>query len=186
MGWIRITDDLYINNDIVGFLGTKQPKWHRSVYDRWKHMWQRCRNPECKSYEDYKDCLIDDRYIHFSNYLHDVELLEDFNLLKENPSKYEIDKDKLDSNNRCYYFEHLSIITKKENIDERNSRLGNPNPPKGIRGINIHDGSIIVFKSMREASSNKYDSKCIRRCLKNKDSIYKDCKWEYIKGDDLP
>ena len=75
MGLIKITDDLYINNDLPGWArGKNQPKWHKSLYDRWRHMWSRCRNPEHPRYLKYKDCPIDERYIKLSNYVNDVQL----------------------------------------------------------------------------------------------------------------
>ena len=166
---IKITEDCIIYNDMpYGWAkGEGQPAWHRSLYDRWRDMWRRCRNPESSRYENYKDCPIDDRYHLLSNYVNDVQLLDDFDLLKENPSKYSIDKDKKDPNNRCYYFEHLSIVTDSENSKERTKRRGKLNPPKPIIGININDNTILIFKSSFEASKCdffKFDQTRINRC----------------------
>lgn len=45
-------EELGIENDMPkGWVrGKNQPKWHRSLYDRWKHMWERCCNPNHKDF----------------------------------------------------------------------------------------------------------------------------------------
>lgn len=165
---VHITKDCIIYNDMEwGWVsGKNQPRWHRSLYDRWKNMWKRCKDPNNDRYDDYKDCPIDDKYQYLSNYINDIQLLEDFDLLKENPSQYEIDKDRIDSNNRCYYFEHLSIILSTENTKERNTRLGNPNPSIPIIGININDNTFLLFKSPYDALDKGFDPSNIRKCCK--------------------
>ena len=193
---IRITEDCIIYNDMEwGWVtGKGQPAWHKSIYNRWHNMWARCKDPENKSYENYKDCPIDDRYHLLSNYVNDVQLLDDFFLLKENPSKYSIDKDKKDPNNRCYYFEHLSIVTDSENSKERNDRCGSPfiegkaNPPKPAIGINITNGYILILESTYEGRLYDFDPSTISKCCRNtygkKGNIYKGYRWEYLKEDD--
>ena len=189
MGLIKITDDLYINNDLPGWArGKNQPKWHKSLYDRWRHMWSRCRNPEHPRYLKYKDCPIDERYIKLSNYVNDVQLLEDFDKLKENPSKYDIDKDKIDPNNRCYFFEHLSIVTKSENSLESVIRNGTLTSPKPIIGININDNTIIILKSAFESKKLGFDQSCISDCCRNnyckENNLYKNYRWYFLDMND--
>ena len=187
---VHITDDCIIYNDMDrGWVSGKgQPKWHRSLYDRWKNMWERCKDPRCSRYEDYKDCEIDERYRLLSNYINDIMKLENFNKLCEDPSKWEIDKDKKDPNNRCYFFEHLSIVLSSENTKERNNRCGNPNPSQPIVGINIKDNSILIFKSPYDATHKGFDPSNIRKCCKGiygkSKSIYKDYYWIYLDIND--
>lgn len=144
-------------------------------------MWRRCRNPENKEYENYKDCAIDDRYSFLSEYVHDIQLLEGFDLLKANPSKYDIDKDKIDPNNRCYYFEHLCIITRYENRSERMNRCGNPNQPKPLKAIHIYDNTILYFNSTFEAEKNGFNRGGIYSYIKGKRKHYKNYTWEFIE-----
>ena len=188
MGLIKITDDLYINNDMRGWaLGKNQPKWHESIYYRWIHMWSRCRNPEHPRYNSYKDCLIDERYKKLSNYANDIQLLEDFDLLKENPSKYDIDKDKIDPNNRCYYFEHLSIITRSENSKEavnRNNTFkgdNNPSPSKPIIAIHVDGKCIKLYKSYKDANIKRGVLRaCINKEYCKRKNVYKNFRWYKI------
>ena len=104
---IHITDDVVIYNNMPrGWAkGKNQPKWHESLYTRWHDMWTRCRNPNSSRYKNYKVCKIDEKYRYLSNYVNDIMRLENFDKLCENPSKWHIDKDIKDSNNRNYFFE---------------------------------------------------------------------------------
>lgn len=125
---IKITDSYFIYNDMPrGWVrGKTQPKWHKSLYDRWRLMFLRCKNPQNTLYKWYKDCKIDERYRYLSNYVNDIMLLENFENFCENPHDWEIDKDKKDPNNRHYSFEHLNIITIEDNRLESLNRNGNP------------------------------------------------------------
>ena len=73
---IKITEDCIIYNDMDrGWIrGKGQPKWHRSLYDRWKNMWKRCKDPKNPKYSNYKDCEIDEKYRLFSNYINEYYL----------------------------------------------------------------------------------------------------------------
>ena len=180
---IIITEDCIIYNDMPrGWVrGKFQPKWHESLYKRWVHMWQRCKNPMHKQYNNYKGCSIDDRYHLLSEYVHDIKLLEDFDLLKENPSKYDIDKDKKDPNNRCYYFEHLQIITSKDNRLESFARNGNPNPPKPIIGISLSSKNIILCLCGNDVKKKGFDASAVhQRCKGRHKRRYKGYKWYHL------
>jgi len=187
---IKITDECLIYNDMPrGWVAGKgQPKWHLSLYTRWKDMWKRCYNSEHPEYSNYKDCPIDDRYHLLSNYVHDIELLEGFDLLKENPSQWEIDKDKIDPNNRKYYFEHLSVVSKYDNRKERLDRCGVPmkDPQiakkryRAIKGVSLEDNSIITFNSISEATRAGFNLGHIIECCSGKRKSHKGYKWEYL------
>lgn len=179
-------EELGIENDMPkGWVrGKNQPTWHLSLYKRWVHMWERCRNPEHKDYSNYKDCKIDERYRLFSNYIDDISKLENFDKLCENPSKWSIDKDKIDPNNRYYFFEHLTIISGSANIKERNARRGNPSPMKPILGISLEDNSFIIFKSIRQAKEKGFDPGTIAKCLKGRAKSHHNYKWSYLFKDD--
>ena len=178
---IKITEDCVIYYD-ENFIAKGQPKWHMSLFRRWREMWRRCKNPKHPQYENYKDCPIDDKYHYLYHYTTDIARLENFDKLCKEPRKWHIDKDKIDPDNRCYYFKHLSIITDKENGEERMNRGVDPNKStrKAIQGISILDGSIITFSSMQDAKRNKFNNTYIRECIQGKRKEYKGYKWEYI------
>ena len=146
-------------------------------------MWKRCNNPENKNYPNYKDCKIDERYRYFSNYINDIKQLENFDKLCKEPSKWDVDKDKIDSNNRHYYFEHLSIVSENENNDERHQRK--PIPKKPIKGISLHDGTVITFNSINDAKENGFDAGHISKCCRGKLKSHKGYKWEYINKEEF-
>ena len=181
---IKITDTFYVYNDMpIGWrTGKGQPKWHNSLFNRWRNMWMRCRNPKHGKFKKYKDCAIDERYILLSNYVSDIMKLENFDKFSENPDIYDIDKDKIDPNNRCYYFEHLTILLTKDNLKESLSR--NNHYKKAIKGVNIKDDSIIIFNSMKEANEHRFNKDILKKCLKGEREDYKGYKWYYLKEGD--
>ena len=196
MSEIRITEDCIIYNDMPrGWTrGKGQPKWHESLYKRWVAMWQRCRNPASKDYSNYKDCKIDERYRKFSNYVSDIMKLENFDKLCENPSKYHIDKDRVDPNNRCYYFEHLTIMTSSENPRESALRNGysqlhstdarfksGQSRKKAIKGISITDNSTIFFNNVNESENLGFNPGHISECCRGKRNTHGGYKWQYVE-----
>jgi len=176
MSEIHINDNCIIYNDMEwGWIsGRGQPTWHKTIYDRWILMWRRCRHPKNKDYENYKDCEIDEKYHYLSNYVNDIMQLENFDKLCSDPLNYHIDKDKIDSNNKCYSFEHLSIIPSIENI-----KLAHPR--KAIKGVNIHDGSVIYFDSQAEATENGFKQGNLSACLNGKRPSCGGYKWQYVE-----
>jgi len=192
---IKITDDCIIYNDMdYGWVAGKgQPKWHRSLYDRWILMWRRCRNPKNKDYENYKDCEIDERYRFLSNYINDVRSLPNFDNLCENLTEWHIDKDRVDPNNRHYTYEHLTISTVKDNLSERLNRRGIGNlhskearvkaskkTKKPVIGISIIDGSFIILQDYADMKQHHFNPGYIRECLNGKRDSYNDYRWFYL------
>lgn len=179
MNKIHITEDCIIYNDMpLGWIsGKSQPKWHHSLYTRWRDMWRRCRNTKSKDYNNYQDCEIDERYRYLSNYINDIMTLENFDKLCEEPSKWHIDKDKIDPNNRFYAYEHLSIITFSSNIQERDIRNNLRRP---IIGINIKDGSMLSFCFVRQVKIMNFLPNGVVSCLKGRRKSYKGYKWYYL------
>lgn len=159
-------------NDIPGFLSRGQPKWHRVLYDKWRCMWSRVYTDI-----DWIGCQIQSNYKYLSNYVNDIMRLDNFDLFKENPNGWSIDKDIKIPGNRDYYFEALSIIPIKDNSIERNYRRGNPNPSKPVIGLS---NKIILLKNVNEGFSLGFDGGAICKCCKKKWKTYKGYKWYYI------
>ena len=161
--------------------GKGQPKWHELLFKRWRDMWSRCNNPEHPGYDNYKDCKIDENYRYFSKYLNDIMQLENFDKLCDNPKYWHIDKDIKDPTNRHYYFEHLSIVYYKDNLDERFKRRGKPSPSKPVIGIGIGRDCILLYKSITDTNLKRCLVRdCCNKCYGKKSNIYKGYKWYYI------
>lgn len=184
-------EELGIVNDMPrGWInGKNSPKWHKSLYKRWVHMWNRCKNPQSKDYETYKDCDIDERYRFLSNYVDDVSFLKNFDRFCENPTIWNIDKDIIDPNNRKYYYEHLSIVYYKDNLQERNNRCGCPfttcnikyHPTKHpILGISLDYNKVLIYKAITDIRKDKFDTKCVSSCIKHIQKYHKGFKWYNI------
>lgn len=106
----------------VGITGIKDASKH-FLYYRWANMLGRCYSEKHTNYKSYggKGCYVEDYLLNFKNYVNFIESLEGFELLKNNPDKYHIDKDLKNSNEKCYSRETISIITKEKNIEIENS-----------------------------------------------------------------
>lgn len=105
----------------VGITGFKNASKHM-LYFRWANMLGRCYSETHSGYKSYgaKGCYVEDYLLDFRNYIKFVESLENYDLLKESPEKYHIDKDMKSKENKCYSRETLSIITKEKNIEIEN------------------------------------------------------------------
>lgn len=105
----------------IGISGFKDASKH-ILYYRWANMLGRCYSEKHSGYKSYggKGCYVEDYLLDFRNYISFVESLEGYDLLKENPNDYHIDKDLKSKNEKCYSRETLSIITKEKNIKIEN------------------------------------------------------------------
>ena len=181
---IHITDDCEIYNDMPrGWIAGKgQPKWHESLYNRWRDMWTRCRNPNSKRYANYKDIHIDESFRYLSNYIEAITVLDGFELICDNPSKYAVDKD---LKNREYSPSSLSIITISENAKEVIDRCGAPIPKKQVIGIPVDDSKpVLIYESTLDAEKDGFDQGHISKCCRGKRKSHKGYRWEYLKEDD--
>ena len=178
---IHITDECEIYNDMpYGWAkGKDQPKWHKSLYHRWRHMWIRCKNPRDERYKYYKDVHIDESFRYLSNYVDTVIHLKDFDLLKNNPSLYAIDKDLKD---REYSPSSLTIITMSANLKEVFDRCGIPTPKKPIIGIPIDKFlPVLVYESLHDAKKDGFYNSHISKCCRGKLKTHKGYKWFYLE-----
>lgn len=166
-------------------------KWHHVIYDMWSDMWRRCYTKL-----SWFGCQIQPRYKYLSNYVNDIMKLENFDKFKENPKGWCIDKDIKFKDNRDYYFEALSLITRSENCTDANNRRDYSNwynhpmknsltskrsgksrikPVIGINSLNI-----LLYKSLKHASENNLHPGNISSCCTKKLNSYLGYKWYYI------
>ena len=181
MTTIHITDECEIYNDMPrGWVkGKDQPKWHKSLYNRWIGMWRRCKNPRDERYKYYKDVHIDESFRYLSNYIDIVTHLKNFDLLINNPSLYAIDKDLKD---REYSPSSLTIITMSANSKEVFDRCGNPIPKKPIIGIPVDNSKqVLVYKSLCDAEKDAFKNSSISECCRGKKKTHKGYKWFYLE-----
>ena len=177
----KITDDCIIYNDMpYGWsTGKDQPKWHKSLYYRWRNMWRRCKNPNNWNYKHYKDVHIDESFRYLSNYVDTVMHLKNFDLLKSNLSKYAIDKDLKD---REYSPSSLTIVSKSTNSKERIDRCGIPRPKKPTIGIPVDNSKqVLVYESVIDVKKDGFDNGNISKCCRGKLKTHKGYKWFYLE-----
>lgn len=184
-------EELGIKNDMPrGWVrGKNQPKWHRSLYNRWKHMWVRCKNPLSPDYATYKDIPIDESFRLLSIYVDTVSKLINFDRLCDEPNNYHIDKD---LKYREYSPKSLSIVHHSENRKEMFDRCGHPyNSVKATRtqwlnrkrliAINIETGHVRVYTCAPDAKRlHGFDPSHIGRCAKGLEVAHKGYKWYYV------
>lgn len=182
-----------INNDMPrGWIyGKGQPIWHRKVYSMWRGLWGRVYDSQY-----YFGSLVYPEFIYLSEFVKWIETQPRFDEFCSTCFDiiWCIDKDIIDSSNRNYYPQYMSLITQSENSHERNSRLSDfsylhskdtinksaQSRKRPIMGINIDDGTIIIFNSRNEAKSLGFNTGSISKCLNGIQSSHKGYKWEYI------
>jgi len=169
--------------------GWRTEEWHYKAYHMWYQMWIRV-----STHPSYKDSRICDDYIYLSKYINDIPKLDNFDLFKENPKGWSIDKDIKIPGNKEYKFEALSLVTRSDNCKDRNNRCGNPFTTnnkcvrensglarrKPVRGINKKDGSILEFESINETRNSGFDPTGVCHCLRGKIKSHRGYYWEYI------
>ena len=153
--------------------------WHRILYDKWYRMWSRVYNNI-----DYFGVLIQPKYKYLSGYVEDFQKLENFDLFKDDPKGWSIDKDI--KGGKHYYFENLSLVSISENTKDRNNRKGCyfSTTKKPIIAISIKDGSFILFNFVRQVIEKGYDPGEVSKCCNNKAKSHKGYKWYYFDMND--
>ena len=197
---IKITDNCIIYNDMdYGWKqGKGQPKWHNVIFRKWESMWKRVYTEL-----NWFGRTIQPEYKYLSKYVDDIKKLENFDLFKDNPYGWSIDKDIKGGTYDGYYFQYLSLVTISENStnanDRRNYSNFDNNPwknsevqvkmaskrKKPVLGIHKDNNSIVVFKSAKDAADffNK-KSGHITNCCKGNKSSYIGYKWYYLDMND--
>lgn len=173
-------EELGIVNDMEkGWVrGEDQPLWHYKVYYMWKDMWSRCRNPNDKYYNNYKDCEIYEDFKYLSKYVEWIiqePKFEEF-ITTCDKVKWCIDKDIKDSNNRNYYPKYMMLTTGSENSKERANRKGIHNPKTPLIAID-KSNKILLFKSTLDVRDKGFNRRAVSQCINKKRKTHKGYKW---------
>lgn len=153
--------------------------WRKKIYYMWVRMHIRVKDVEDIRYECYKDVLIWEGFSLFSNFLKWIESQPRFEEFKStcHEVSWSIDKDILDSTNRNYFPECMSLTTKSENSSDAAKRQVRSSKP--IIGIPIDNNSpIIIFNAVSDARSHGFYN--IGRSIKNNKYSSKGYKWYYL------
>ena len=151
-------------------------------YSLWNSMLRRCYSDKYHEKQPtYKDCVVCERWLVFSNFLEDLPLIEGYELWKNNPNTgVSLDKDSKIKGNKIYSLETCKFISKSNNSKESIRRSGNPNPSQKVIAISLTKTKVLIFKSMRQAEKLGFDHGRISECCKGKQKSHKGYKWKYI------
>lgn len=162
-----------------GIIGTeiRNPQTH-PLYDRWWHMLDRCYNAQSSRYSLYggKGVYVCDEWKFFPNYVKDISSKENYDKLLKNPTKWDIDKDILTKDNKCYSNSTTLIVEKRVNIGYKNSNC------KYVRSVSTHQFSINgeYVKSYKSRSDAYREVKGIKDiCAKANTTSIKYCEKGY-------
>ena len=92
----------------------QQELWRRKAYSMWKGMWRRVFNPKMKY---WNDCEIWEDFKFFSNFLSWLESQPNFEEFCSTCHEigWSVDKDMKVKDNKKYFPEFMSLVTKSEN-----------------------------------------------------------------------
>lgn len=113
-----VKDPFYPKIFNVGYLGNAHKKGNEFLYETWLNMLSRCYNENCKAYKFYgeKGCYVCDEWHCFEKFLYDSKTLFGYNnMMKDDLSKYELDKDFKSKDAKCYSKETCVWIPKDDN-----------------------------------------------------------------------
>lgn len=175
----------------VGVVTDKfKDKSNHYLHGRWSMMLARCYNPNCKSYKDYGalGVTVCKEWHYFPNYIKDIESLPNAHKLKGKDSKnWHIDKDIKIPGNKVYSKDTVMIISKLQNVQERNERLDYNRQVlfKKVVMMDLDGNDIKVFDSVKQAceyiNPKTGRADCITRALKNKAKKAYGYTWKYFE-----
>lgn len=176
-------EELGIINDMPrGWVsGKNQPLWHLKVYNMWRMMWDRVKNPMNHCYSNYKDVIIYDDFRFLSNYLSWVECEPRFNEFKKSCNKicWTIDKDEKSLLEKRYHPDTMSLTTSLHNSKIMQSNKGCK--VFAIIGISLDKDSIIILHSQPSVRHLGFDPGTVNKCLKGRyHHKHKGYKWYYL------
>lgn len=94
------------------------------LYQRWRQMLLRCYDENHARYKTYGalGCTVCDEWFKFSNYLADIQSLENYEQMCASPKDWHIDKDIKYTGNKVYSKHTVLIVSLLENVLEEHSR----------------------------------------------------------------
>ena len=131
----------------VGYTTTQQNGQDSREYKLWKAMIERCYSNKSTT---YKDCVVCERWLCFSNFLQDLPNIENYELWKQD-KRFELDKD-IKGNSKLYSLETCKFVTHTENAQEMLNRRGNPTDKKAILATHIDTSQVFEFESVTDAA----------------------------------
>ena len=184
-------DDINMSVYGIGTLGTfkdgSKPKTSENgkptrEYLLWSRMLQRCYSDKLhEKYPTYKGCQVDERWLVFANFLHDLPLIDGYSLWRDNPNTgVSLDKDSKVEGNKIYSLETCKFVSKSDNSKERIERCGTTKPSKKVMAISLIENKVIVFQSMKQAEKLGFDQSHISKCCNGECKTHKGYKWKCI------
>ena len=159
---------------------------NRLLYTRWYKMLSRCYDTNSHNYKWYggNGVYVCDRWLRFENYEKDISSMDNYDNLIKQPSLWNIDKDIIDSNNKCYCPEKCVIVSKYDNISETIDR--NSNTTSVARSVVVQLdklGNVLnTFPSIKRASAETNTSyQGISSCCRGKLKTSGGFIWKYKK-----
>lgn len=180
------------NNDCKGWnnwkkLGKDNIKYR--TYILWKSMLTRCYSDTYhKTHPTYKGCFVCSHWLTLSNFSNDIKSLEGYKEWESNKTKYVLDKDVTIVGNKEYCSSacrFISITESNVEVAKRTKRnlvgIKKANCIKSLRvRAVLPDGSIKIYKSVRDTACDGYDFKHVSACCNGLRKTHKKCKFEFV------
>ena len=132
------------------------PKCNAKTYNLWKDMLRRCNDTEFHQTKGrtYADCIVCEEWYTLSNFVRDIQTLENYDLWKENKG-YCIDKDIKIPGNKVYSKETCIFTTISNNAKDamkRNPQVAKNAQERRKMPITLSkNGETLRFNSQKEA-----------------------------------
>ena len=145
------------------------------LYQRWVNMIGRCYSKKHCQYNSYgaKGVIVEDYLLRFSNYVNFISSLKNYDLLVDNPQNYQIDKDIKCGRQSIYSRETISIVEKRDNLEEENK-----GKRVAIARYTLDDEFIDEFESICKASkATNIPIGNIAKCVRKESKTAGGYKW---------
>ena len=171
----------YLNIGYTGnqtYIDTFIARYDMSLYKQvekiWMHMLDRCYNKECKIYQYYgaKGVFVDIRWHDFSQFVRDIQTLEQWPAFVRNPTGFELDKDYYAAN--AYSVQTCVWLSNKENALYRDVFF------KPFYAINEHTGEKQLFISQVDCAETLNIPRKISLCLNGQRKHTGGYRFEYV------
>lgn len=168
----------------VGY-GVKKVE-NKLLYKRWYKMLSRCYDTSSQNYKWYggKGVYVCDRWLRYENYEKDISSMDNYDNLMKYPNLWNVDKDIIDSNNKCYCPDKCLIVSKYDNISEAIDRNSNTTSVSRSPVVQLDKlGNILnVYPSIKKASiETNVSYQCISLCCRGKLKTSGGFIWKYKK-----